>query len=32
LKYKHDNQFAQEMLQKALTDASDLSWDAVYNY
>ena len=31
LKYKHDNQFAQEMLAKALSDASDLPWDAVYN-
>lgn len=31
LKYKHDNQFAQEMLQKALTDASELPWDNVYN-
>lgn len=31
LKFKHDNQFAQEMLQRALTDASELSWDNVYN-
>lgn len=31
LKYKHDNQFAQEMLQKALSDASELPWDNVYN-
>lgn len=31
LKHKHDNQFAQEMLQKALTDASELPWDNVYN-
>lgn len=31
LKYKHDNQFAQEMLAKALTDASDAPRDMVYN-
>ena len=31
LKFKHDNQFAQDMLQKALTDASELPWDNVYN-
>jgi hypothetical protein len=31
LKYKHDSQFAQEMLQKALTDACEMPWDQIYN-
>lgn len=30
LKYKHDNQFAQEMLSRALADASELPWEDVY--
>lgn len=31
LKYKHDNQFAQEMLSRALADASELPWESVYS-
>jgi len=32
LKYKHDNQFAQEMLSRALADASELSWEEAKIY